>query len=214
MKNTICWFLLFFSSSVSAQVDSIKSHYLTQDSVRQDCILLLSKAKRAREINQYRFIEIINPQGKYEKLYADSINGYFSTGVYFKSFTVNFMEKRTSFFAKQVTSGAAVLYYYNGENLNYEPIYVFKKLSDFNYIFVQKNLKKYTDYGTTNNNKQNTEGDNNRGNEAIKFMDEQPYVGFFPNYLSDCILISTKFKAGWYSFSNIELMFKDYNQCN
>lgn len=212
MKNKLAGFFFLITSSIAAQTDSINSSYTTKDGIQHSCRILLDKAKKQKYINQYVFIETVDSIGKYERFYSDNINGYLLNGVYYKSFNVDFQDKKISFFVKEITSGNVTLYVYNGEKLDGEPIFIFKKRNESAYTFIQQNIEKVVaaSYAMTK-----TPANDGSGVSVgiTKFYDEQPYLDFFRNYLSDCSVVYTKFKSDWYTFESIETMFKDYNKC-
>lgn len=212
MKYKILIIFLMLVSVLSAQMDSIKSYYFTKDSIKEDCIFLLNKSNKLKYINKYKFVEIVNSKGNYTKLYPDSIKGYSLNNVYYKSFTINFKNKRVSFFAQEIISGDAFLYFYDGEKMDNEPIYIFRKKDDFNYIFVEQRIKKSVAF-QMGRELPGANGQGARGLSPICFNDEERYLDYFHHYLSDCQIVNNKFESQWYSYTNIDQMFKDYNQC-
>lgn len=212
MKNKLAGLFYIITSSITAQTDTINSSYISKDGIQQTCRIVLNKSKKQKYINQYTFIETVDSTGKNEKLYSDNINGYLLNGVYYKSFNVNFQDKRISFFAKEITSGNVTLYVNNGEKLDGEPIFIFKKRNESEHTFIQQNIEEVVaaSYAITKNPSPDGSG---VSVGITKFYDERPYLDYFRNYLSDCSVVYTKFKSDWYTFESIETMFKDYNKC-
>lgn len=213
MKNKTLLFSFLLASTISAQTDSINSFFTSKGGEQHSCRVLLNRSKKLRYINQYKFIEIVDSTGKYEKLLPETINGYVLNGVYYKSFNVDFREERVSFFAKEISSGNVILYVYNGEKLGGEPIFIFKKKNELEYTFIQQNIEKVAAASYAMSKQPANDGSGDVSVGIVKFYDERPYLDYFRNYLSDCDVVYTKFKSDWYTFESIETMFKDYNKC-
>lgn len=191
--------------------DTVKGFYIDSLNNKRSCYILLNKNKNTRSINQYRKVSIIDSLGKLHILYPDKIAGYSTDGSNYRRFKIIFKGKTINFFAKELVAGRALLYLYNGEQMNNEPIYIFKKQTETEFSFVQESLSKKSEFGTTESKKPQAGGSQNA---PMSFVDEEPYLNYFQSYLSDCQEVLTKFKSNWYfSYSSVITMFTDYNKC-
>ncbi len=192
-------------------LDTIKTFYLDTLGKKHACLILLSKSKIIKQANQLIKIQLVDSLGNIAILLPNQISGYWINGVFYKIFKTIYNGKNVAFFAEELITGKASLYVYNGERLNNESIYIFKKQSETEYYFVQEKIttKEHT---ATSNTVQNSDGSAS-SIELLEFHDETPYLNFFQSYFSDCSEITLKFKSSWYTYNDITAAFRDYNKC-
>lgn len=192
--------------------DTIKSYYLDTLGKKQTCFILLYKSKNARQVNQFRKIEIIDSLKKKQDLFPSQIFGYWLNGFFYKSFKATYNKKNVFFFAEEIIAGKATLYSYNGEQLDNNSIYIFKKQEENNYHFLLE-VNNLSDPITTAEIVELLSNGSTYDKEEVSVNMEQPYLDYFRSYFSDCNDVFVKFKSNWYSYNNVKTMFMDYNEC-
>lgn len=190
--------------------EPFSTFYLDSLGKKQPCSILLNTGEMWIKVNQYRKIEIIDSLGKRKILFPSHIHGYWLNGTFYRSFKIIHKGKKVDFFAEELVIGKALLYLYNGEQLDHESIYIFKKQSETDFIFVHEFISKKSHYGQTEHLKPQVGSFVNSG---ISFYDEKPYLEYLQYYLSDCKEVLLKFKYNWYTYNDIVGMFRDYNNC-
>jgi hypothetical protein len=209
------YFILFFVFTVSfsfAQKDSVHFYYLTKDGFKHPCSISFKEAKMFNNADLFEYLDVIGLDGLHIRFYPDSISGYFFKGKYFKSFTVDFNDKRITFLAQEKVSGKVNLYAYKGKKLDDQFIYIFKKYNETEYTFIQQSIEQQPPSSFINTTPPPSPSQPVEFS-ITKFYDEQPYLEYFRNYLMDCSIVNSKFKSNWYTYDLIETMFKDYNKC-
>lgn len=214
MRNQILAFFLCSSYALLAQ-DSGKIVYTTKSNNRYDCTMTKTESKKLKNIDQYSFIAITNSEGRTQNLYSDSIATFNYNGIFYRCFTTQFNKNKISFFAKEMTSGKAILYHYSGAKMDNEPVYIFKKMNETEFTFIKQNIEMEAKANLMMDNRitQDESGASSGSSTITKFYDEKPYLDYFRAYLSDCSIVYNKLKTGWYTFDSVEMMFKDYNKC-
>lgn len=193
-----------------AQNDTIRSYYLDKNNIKHTCTILIPKSKKERRNTQYDNRTVLDSLLKPVLLSAENCNGYDAGSLgYYKSFTRNLNGKPVSFFAKQLYKPHAEVFSYKGDIFNRLPVYIFKKSSDMNYIYMYQDIYYVATFDECGSSVNSTSSDA----WPIMFLDEKPYLDFVYNYFSGCALVKSKRKSDRYGYSNIEAIFKDYNKC-
>lgn len=202
-------------NNISFPKDTVKVFYLDSLSDKKTCVLLLTKNRNKQECNEFRKIDSF---GNWSVLLPEKISGYWLGEVFYRRFRTTYNNKRIIFFAEELVVGKSVLYTYTGEQLDQQPVYLFKKMSESEFNVVQKNLSAKIEYQLSNfpgpsNASSEYNSSSNNILPSISFIAEQPYVDYFQSYLSDCEDVANKFKSHWYIYNDVKKMFSDYNQC-
>lgn len=200
------------TKKINAPKDTLKTTYLDNLGKKQSCSILLYKAKTLRAMYLLKKIEIIDSIGKLNTLYPNQIQGYWLEGKFYKSFSTFYNNNQLDFFALELLSGSASLYLYDGDLFSNKSIYLFKKESEKDYSIIQERISITTEHGRPSTGIPEANG-RSSGTGPIIFFNETPYLQFFQNYFSDCNEVLLRFKANWYSYTNVTNMFQDYNNC-
>lgn len=192
--------------------DTIQTYYLDLQNVKHSCSILLSRNKTLRPYILFTKLEMLDPTGDAKTWSPNELAGYWYNGSFYRSFTVAAKNQPLHFFAEELENGRALLYQYNGELTDKEPVYIFRKQTEKVFHFIYQRLSVSSVYGESAGVKPQADGSMSNYMPMV-FDAEQPYLDYFKNYFSDCMNVTTRFNSSWYSISNLRAVFKDYNTC-
>lgn len=189
--------IFFISSTDKLYAQKILDGYInSKNKTKVNCKIFEPKNK----FQEYKFIEIYDTVHGIKKLYPNQIDGYNIKGNSYESILLDdtILNSRIKIFTKVISKGKVTLLY--------SPI-LDNLILDI-YFFKKDNEKFYHIY---------------RGEEIIDlgegpyktygFNKEQVFLSFFNWYFNDCPRISRALSSRTYTIEDIEMIFKDYNNC-
>ena len=211
MKNCkilIIYALIHVGVGSSLAQSTVHGYIITNTGDTLQSVFSIAKKKRIDGRNNLSFAEVLF-KDSLVRLTSKDILGYKKSNTFYKSFRLD-TPRDTTFFGKLITSGKVDLYYGNVYDGKYyfkrEGVNHFYELDSKTGIVVQNKQDIWSPYIVDNESMPKLLSVPNIKSNEGAFRD------FFVVYFKDNLSIVNKLKHGFYSFSSIEIMFKEYNQ--
>ncbi len=210
-KYSILLIFLLATLRGFAQGDFVAGSIITLERDTVECELLVHKNKRKERKSAYTLITIKDSTSQIRTLNAKQVLGYRKGNKVYKAFRPSSLKtyvEPNGFFALYLVKGKV--------NLLHTPYwprqvlgkYLFKKQRERGYNVIDDSFEqRVADADASRSGAQLTD----LGRMEME-SPEQAFRKFFANYFRDCAVVANKLKMGLHGSSDIEALFKAYNE--